>query len=192
MELVILTLDRDWFLHRHKAALNGDPESVEAIASLWDDYQDTELACFVCDEPAERPVFAQVLPAENHHKLLATPLCERCPICPTMSGSAGALKSSRRCTRRAPGSAWSPDSGDLIRAANSAGSVRSSHNPIAWLNPKNSARNSHPCGHANVPAGRNISKADSVSAPAVCRIIECNGIARLLTHRARRRGALVS
>jgi hypothetical protein len=46
---------------------------------MWADYEDRELACFLCDDPvADRPPFAQVLPDGAYEKLIAAPICERC------------------------------------------------------------------------------------------------------------------
>jgi hypothetical protein len=37
VELILLSLDREWFLATHKAAEAGDADAAQAVAALWDD-----------------------------------------------------------------------------------------------------------------------------------------------------------
>jgi hypothetical protein len=96
-ELILLSLQRAEFLAMHRAGLNGDQSAARALVKLWADYNDRELACFLCDAPVERPVATQVLP-ENHDdaKLLAAPLCERCRDLPPMLRLSRCLKVLKR------------------------------------------------------------------------------------------------
>jgi hypothetical protein len=79
MELVLLSLDRDWFLTTTKKAESGDQAALEEMRHLWDDYATTDIECFICTQPVERPVFMMVLPELNSATtLIGAPLCHRC------------------------------------------------------------------------------------------------------------------
>lgn len=87
VELILLSLDREWFLATHKAAEAGDADAAQAVAALWDDQHAAgkELACFLCDQPVPLPVFSMVLPEYGtDQKLLAAPLCDACRDLPDM------------------------------------------------------------------------------------------------------------
>jgi hypothetical protein len=84
-ELVILSLDRAEVDATHKRARQGDEEAVRAFESLFDGYADRELACFICDKEAERPIFSLILPEHaDPRKAVAVPLCHPCRDLPKM------------------------------------------------------------------------------------------------------------
>jgi hypothetical protein len=83
-ELLLLNLQRDWFLSLHKRALRGDQEAIALIAALWNEY-DQELPCLISDQPVDRstPICTQVLPEfsdgkGDDNKLIGAPLCMVC------------------------------------------------------------------------------------------------------------------
>jgi hypothetical protein len=92
-ELVILSLNRAEFDATHKQALAGDEQALQAIASVWDDYADRDLECFICGGIVERPVFTMALPErKDHTKAIAVALCLRCRALPPMQRLGRALR----------------------------------------------------------------------------------------------------
>jgi hypothetical protein len=97
-ELVVLSLDRVEFLALHRTAAQGNRAAIEAIASIWAPYRETELACFLCDRAAPNdPVTglprALMLPENQvYEKLIAAPLCQDCFDLPLMLRLSRCLK----------------------------------------------------------------------------------------------------
>jgi hypothetical protein len=48
-ELVLLPFDRAEIATLHRASINGEPEAVRFFETLWQDYRDKVLVCFLCD-----------------------------------------------------------------------------------------------------------------------------------------------
>jgi len=56
----------------------GPSLAREAIIHMWDGYADKELQCFLRDSTDCQPVFAQILPENNAHQLIAAAICLQC------------------------------------------------------------------------------------------------------------------
>jgi hypothetical protein len=97
-ELIVLNIDRAEFTALHRAASQGDRDAIHAIAGWWKEYEDKELACFICDGPVtQRPIPSQVLPENgDSSKLIAAPLCKICFELPPMLRLSRALKVLKR------------------------------------------------------------------------------------------------
>ena len=93
-ELLILNLNRQWFLAQSKAAEAGDQEALVSIQNLWADYQHLEIECFLCAELVQqRPPFMLTLPDYGSTtRLLGLPLCSRCQSRPSQERFARALR----------------------------------------------------------------------------------------------------
>jgi len=86
-ELVLLSFSRAEFVSLHRAATrDGDLDAVQAIESVWDEYQGRELACFLCHGVAAKPPYTMVLPdpIQERAKLIGAPLCPTCRDLPDM------------------------------------------------------------------------------------------------------------
>jgi hypothetical protein len=83
-ELVLLTIERDWFISQSKAAEKGDQDALESIQNLWSKWTDLEIACFLCDAlVTQRPPFMMVSPAYGSiTELIGCPLCSACQSLP--------------------------------------------------------------------------------------------------------------
>jgi hypothetical protein len=85
-ELVLLSLNRNWFVAVSRAAEKGDQAALDEIKSVWSKYENVEeIPCFVCDAPVTQwPPFMQVCPAyKSTTELIGCPLCSRCQSLPT-------------------------------------------------------------------------------------------------------------
>jgi hypothetical protein len=85
-ELIVMSIGRAEFGELHRRAGAGDICARDAIIGLWQEHEDKELACFICDNVIEeRPVKSQVLPENNEYdKLIVTALCDHCFDLPPM------------------------------------------------------------------------------------------------------------
>ena len=78
-ELVLLSFSRAEFRALHKAATAGDEQAVQQIDSIWEEYKDREIECFICGRECEHPPFALMLPEPNSGaQVIAAPLCPAC------------------------------------------------------------------------------------------------------------------
>jgi hypothetical protein len=92
-ELVILSLNRTEFNETHKRAAAGDEQALRELEQLWNNYADRALACFLCDNEVERPVFTLMLPERRDRtKAIAVPLCLACRALPSMQRLGRAIK----------------------------------------------------------------------------------------------------
>ena len=85
-ELVLLDLDRNWFLCANKAAEAGNQDALDDIKSIWSPYEGVEISCFLCDAVCSEqfPPFAQIVPVYNSPtRLLAIPCCTSCARLPS-------------------------------------------------------------------------------------------------------------
>jgi hypothetical protein len=48
-ELMLIPFDREEIARSHRASINGEPEAVRFFQTLWQDFRDKALACFLCD-----------------------------------------------------------------------------------------------------------------------------------------------
>ena len=60
-ELILLQFDRNEIIALNRASRNGDAEASKFFTTLWNDYRDRALACFLCDAVVEFPVFSESL-----------------------------------------------------------------------------------------------------------------------------------
>jgi hypothetical protein len=66
----------------------GDPTALEWFNSLWVDYENEPISCFLCDAETDHPPFTVFLPDyadKTQVKMIAVPLCNTCQSIPTMS-----------------------------------------------------------------------------------------------------------
>jgi hypothetical protein len=83
-ELVILTVPRAQVLSAQRAKNRGDLAPTDATADLWRDYENREVACFLCDGVCDMPPFSMVLPDMDRINCLALPLCPNCKALPQL------------------------------------------------------------------------------------------------------------
>jgi hypothetical protein len=77
--LVLLTLDRQDFTTLERAAKAGDEAAIAQLSSWWEDYRESVVSCFLCDNDVSWPINSCLLPDPMAPtKLICAPLCLSC------------------------------------------------------------------------------------------------------------------
>jgi hypothetical protein len=93
-ELLLLSIEREWFIAQSRAAEKGDQDALARIQDLWSKWEDREIACFLCDATVtQRPPFMMVSPSYGStNELIGCPLCSACQSLPAQLRWARCLK----------------------------------------------------------------------------------------------------